>query len=101
MKLNQCDSCGKQAPQVDIGVMRPTADGADGWTTINIHVYRKTTPPAYHPTPQAGTYYNSWPVQLDLCPECARKTFEASGCMQKIVAEEPTLTSDEAQPATA
>jgi len=87
MKLNQCDSCGKQAPQVDIGVMHPTSDGADGWVTLNIHVYRKTNPPPY--MVKDGTYYTNLISQLDLCPECAARTFVATGCREKITTNPP------------
>ena len=88
MKLNQCDSCGKQAPQVDIGVMRPTADGADGWVVLNIHVHRKSTPPSYigsAPLGKGEAYYTNLVSQIDLCPDCAGRTLAATGCIEKVM----------------
>lgn len=93
MRKIECNSCHEQAPDpapVDM-TMGACPVGTDGWAHVIVHVYRSMPiPPAFlAPGRQGECYYARVTSTVHLCPKCARRTFDATGCAQDIPTEAP------------
>jgi hypothetical protein len=107
-KLLQCDSCGKTGPDethrlLSNHPMNPSASGygGDGWTFASFVFMRAINPADYPHLPQRDMpmgielepeeeeRITPLTSTIDLCPECAMRVFEATGCLDKITREVP------------
>ena len=106
-KLLQCDSCGKTGPDetprlLSHHPMNPSASGygGDGWVFASFVVMRAINPEEYPHLPQRDMPMGIEPPEpeeritpltsaIDLCPECAMRVLEATGCLDKITREVP------------